>query len=997
MEAYEATLSITEAARALGVHPNTLRAWSDQGRIRSFRINTRGDRRFLPADLEAFLVSAESPAVAQALDADAAPARRNGRRVDGPPAPRDAVGGRPILRVVPQSGAAALHVPEPETLAPAAWSDEADDLVADAVRRELDTAASLLGREMAPSGLDGSLARIARILRARRGHEFVGIWARDGDRLAPRAAAGEWTPIPVSVDGSGLPARALAATEPLAEPIAQDGAAWLSSPPPGMWATAVAIPGTAAPWGVLVAVDRTETASRLAPLPAIAAIVGGAVRTARLVDEATRGRRQSEALRRVAVELASELDLDRILDSILEHAASLFGADRAAVFLGRPGGRILGSYARDLSDTFVASVTTFHPWSLPSQALRERQPVFATRYSDDPRGEFQRDELLAEGIDTICTAPLFDGSDPLGVLNLYHDIAHPWSHEELETLAAFAAQASVAIRNAQNFRRTEAWAAQLQSIQHLGGELGRLSSASEIGTAIVAEIERLIDFHNVRVYLIQGDELIPISLRGKVGEYTDETEDALKLKVGEGITGWVAKHGVPQYLPDAEADARAVTIPGTESIEESMLLAPMVFEEHVLGVIVLSKLGLDQFTDGHLRLLVIFANAAAQAIATAEASEQLRRQSEVLERRLRSQRALLQTTESLLTTLDARAILDGITDSLAELVSYDNLAIELLDPRTGTLRPIVARGVDADYYMLAWEPGEEGLATWVVDHGVPQLVMDEMLDERISQDPTKGPVEGSIICAPLRGPGGVVGVLTLERLGTSSRYDDDDFEVVRLFAGQVSVALRNAEHYRAARVRAETDGLTGLLNYASFRDKLGGISLTGDLFSLLMIDLDGFRAVNAAYKHQGGNVVLRRVAAAIRAAARESDDVFRYGGDEFCILLPRTDAVGATIVAERVREAVAAVEAPVRARGGRGPRITASIGVATMPGDATDADALVDAADRGAFYAKAHGGNRVTSAAESVSIADAFEPTGPGRVESEASAIEELLDEGTAD
>ncbi|MCU0505591.1 MAG: diguanylate cyclase, partial [Chloroflexi bacterium] len=330
-------------------------------------------------------------------------------------------------------------------------------------------------------------------------------------------------------------------------------------------------------------------------------------------------------------------------------------------------------------------------------------------------------------------------------------------------------------------------------------------------------------------------------------------------------------------------------------------------------------------------------------------------------------------------------------------VSYDNLAIELLDPRTGTLRPIVARGVDADYYMLAWEPGEEGLATWVVDHGVPQLVMDEMLDERISQDPTKGPVEGSIICAPLRGPGGVVGVLTLERLGTSSRYDDDDFEVVRLFAGQVSVALRNAEHYRAARVRAETDGLTGLLNYASFRDKLGGISLTGDLFSLLMIDLDGFRAVNAAYKHQGGNVVLRRVAAAIRAAARESDDVFRYGGDEFCILLPRTDAVGATIVAERVREAVAAVEAPVRARGGRGPRITASIGVATMPGDATDADALVDAADRGAFYAKAHGGNRVTSAAESVSIADAFEPTGPGRVESEASAIEELLDEGTAD
>ncbi len=992
MEAYETTLSITGAARALGVHPNTLRAWSDQGRIRSFRVNTRGDRRFLPADLEAFLASAESPAL---VADDAGPTadatgRHPGRSRPGRAAADD---GR-LLHVVRGPGSRGLS-PGAAGQAPGddgAEPDAVDGAIADAVRRELDTAASLLGREMAPSGLDGSLARIVRILRARRSHTFVGIWSRDGDRLVARAAAGECAPMPVPADGASLPARAFAATEPLTEPIADDRPAWLSAPPAGGSATAVAIPGSTAAWGVLAVVDAADAPSRASSLPAIAAIVGGAIRTSRLVDEATRGRRQSEALRRVAVELASELDLDRILDSILEHAASLFGADRAAVFLGRPGGRIQGSYARDLSDAFVASVTALHPWSVPTQALRERRPVFATRYSDDPRGEFQREELLAEGIDTICTAPLYDGSDPLGVLNLYHDIAHPWSHEELETLAAFAAQASVAIRNAQNFRRTEAWAAQLQSIQHLGGELGRLSSSSDIGTAIVAEIERLIDFHNVRVYLIRGDELDPISLRGKVGEYTDENVDALKLKVGEGITGWVAKHGVPQYLPDAEADTRAVTIPGTGSIEESMLLAPMVFEEQVLGVIVLSKLGLDQFTDGHLRLLVIFANAAAQAIATAEASDQLRRQSDRLERQLRSQRALLQTTESLLTTLDARAILDRITESLAELVSYDNLAIELLDPRTGTLRPIVARGADADYYLLAWEPGEEGLATWVVEHGVPQLVVDEMLDPRISQDPTKGPVEGSIICAPLRGPSGVVGVLTLERLGTSSRYDEDDFELVRLFAGQVSIALRNAEHYRAARVRAETDGLTGLLNYASFRDKLGGLSLAGEPFSLLMIDLDGFKAVNSTYLYQGGNVVLRRAAAAIRSAARESDDVFRFGGDEFCVLLPHTDVLGARIVGERVREAVAGVEPPSRARGGRGLRITASVGIAALPEDAETADALVDVASRGAFFAKAQGGDRVATAAESAGIADEFEPTGPGRVESEVTAIEELLD-----
>jgi diguanylate cyclase (GGDEF)-like protein len=464
--------------------------------------------------------------------------------------------------------------------------------------------------------------------------------------------------------------------------------------------------------------------------------------------------------------------------------------------------------------------------------------------------------------------------------------------------------------------------------------------------------------------------------------------------VGEGITGWVAKHGIAQYLPDAEADPRTMTIAGTESIAESMLLAPMMFEGRVLGVIVLSKLGLDQFAESHLRLLVIFANAAAQAFATAEATNLLRRQSEVLERRLRSQRALLQITESLLTTLDARAILEGIVERLAELVTYDNVCIELLDGRSGTLRPIIARGADAERYLVPWEPGEEGIATWVVAHGEPQLVVDERVDPRVLVFADQGPVDGSIIAVPLRGPVGVAGVLTVERAGRENPYDEDDFELVRLLAGQVSIALRNAEHYRAARLRAETDGLTGLLNYAAFRDRLAALAADGTPFGLLVIDLDGFREVNLAVKHQGGNLVLQRVAAAIRSAARERDAAFRYGGDEFVVILPGTDAEGSLVVAERVREAIRAIETatglPHRQKG---PRISASIGVSSRPDDGELSDEIVDAADRAAFYAKSLGGDRVATAAESLAIADAFESRGPTPVESDTTAIDDLLAE----
>ena len=236
----------------------------------------------------------------------------------------------------------------------------------------------------------------------------------------------------------------------------------------------------------------------------------------------------------------------------------------------------------------------------------------------------------------------------------------------------------------------------------------------------------------------------------------------------------------------------ARTIPGTDDIPESMLLAPMIFEDHVLGVLVLSRLGLHQFTDDDLRLLVIYASFAGQAMANADATERLRDQSATLTRRLRSQRALLHITELILATLDPRAILEQITDRLAELVEYDNVAIETLDRTTGRLRPLTAKGVHAAQYMEEWQPGEEGLATWVIANGEPQLVVDELLDPRVQQFDSTGPIEGSIICVPLRGRDGVVGVVSVERLGTEHRFDDEEFELVQLFAGQVSITLQNA-------------------------------------------------------------------------------------------------------------------------------------------------------------------------------------------------------------
>ena len=448
-----------------------------------------------------------------------------------------------------------------------------------------------------------------------------------------------------------------------------------------------------------------------------------------------------------------------------------------------------------------------------------------------------------------------------------------------------------------------------------------------------------------------------------VGSHVDAYETVL------GHISWVAANGVAQILPDAARDPRAETIPGTEDdLEESMLLAPMTFDDVVLGVLVLSKLGLDQFSEDDLRLLEIYASLAAQAFANADSTELLRERTAALERQLRNQGELLQITESILTTLDPVAVLDQITDRLGNLVHYDNISIEIYDRRLNVLTPLTARGVNADDYLQPWEPGETGLATWVLQHNEPQLVVDELADRRVLQFDSTGPVDGSLIVVPLRGREGVAGVLTLERLGRQDRFNEEEFALVKLFAAQVSIALHNAEIHLAVEIRARSDGLTGLLNHATFQEFLVQRVREATPFSLIMLDLDEFRTINNQFGHQAGDRLLRAIADALLHAGRDTDQVFRYGGDEFAFLLPGTDGAGALRVAERARDAVRQVgEQP--AWKAAGMLVSASIGVATFPIDGEAAEDVLLAADRACYVAKRTGTGRIATAAEGLELA----------------------------
>src|SRR5204862_6043465 len=136
--------------------------------------------------------------------------------------------------------------------------------------------------------------------------------------------------------------------------------------------------------------------------------------------------------------------------------------------------------------------------------------------------------------------------------------------------------------------------AHMKMLQSLGGKLNRLNDVRQIGNVIATELRSLIDYDNCRVSLVEGDDVRPIAF---VGQFTSETQEPLEIlacKVGEGITGRVAQTGESLLIADAANCEFARVLPGTDAIDESQVVVALSYGTRIVGVVVISKLGLDQ-------------------------------------------------------------------------------------------------------------------------------------------------------------------------------------------------------------------------------------------------------------------------------------------------------------------------------------------------------------------------------------------------------------------
>jgi diguanylate cyclase (GGDEF)-like protein len=229
------------------------------------------------------------------------------------------------------------------------------------------------------------------------------------------------------------------------------------------------------------------------------------------------------------------------------------------------------------------------------------------------------------------------------------------------------------------------------------------------------------------------------------------------------------------------------------------------------------------------------------------------------------------------------------------------------------------------------------------------------------------PDPGNIGLIPLHADGKALGVLVFEHNLRRARIEQRVVAMVERFASQTSLALANAWLLERVQDLATTDGLTGVANRRAFEDRfrleLRRAQAGDGPLGVILIDIDRFKKINDEHGHQAGDEVLRHVAAAIRHTCRPTDAVARYGGEEFVALLPGASGDDTSVVAERIRLAVATIDGPVS--------VTASLGTATYPtsvggagADHTDVGhVLLGAADKALYQAKATGRNRVVSSA----------------------------------
>ena len=461
---------------------------------------------------------------------------------------------------------------------------------------------------------------------------------------------------------------------------------------------------------------------------------------------------------------------------------------------------------------------------------------------------------------------------------------------------------------------------------------------------------------SLALLLRERGTFVPACSKGRYEEIPVHIEIGLK-DARLFATAKAATSLVLRETPEGFKPAGTIRKQVAETPEKTAELFPLIVGDEVKAALLV---GDTELADEKRRAISTYCREIALPLEVLRLRHELEQRARFAEH--------LQTFGERINTAGAGETYDAILRMSAELLHAERGSLLLFDEASNELAVKAAVGPRADIARETRVRMGEGIAGAVMSEGRPLVVRDVESHGHATPAPAERSYKTkSFICYPISMGGRKVGVLNITDKAGGGSYDDIDLSLIESIAPQMAMAMDRAEWQEKAnqfQLMSITDPLTGMLNRRYLIERLAEELKRSKRqeypMSFMMIDIDDFKLYNDRNGHQAGDLALEMTAQCLKSALRGADVASRYGGEEFCILLPQTSLEEGIAIAERIRRRITRVRFP---HGKSQPlgSVTVSIGVSSFSPGLETPQTIIEAADRALYAAKSRGKNRVES------------------------------------